>query len=166
MVAHFVVEGEGNVGRLGSVDVEDAITEVLSRVLPSLVGASLLHEQVGPPVEVVRVFDTRVFEDHVAVLREVVLVPLVVVHLDLFLALRRLESVHVGNSQVLEAGEHILLQFGWPVQGFLALMWNELSLLILLLLFSDFSLPPSIKQRFTEPSLFWHDRSLLIGVFG
>ena len=109
MVAHFVVEGKRNVWRLCSVDVENATAEVLSWVLTALVGTSLFHEQRRPFVEILCILDSSVFENDMAVLGELFLKPLVIVHVDLLLALLWFESVDVGDSKVLETWEDKLL---------------------------------------------------------
>ena len=109
MIAHFVVESERNVWRLGSVDVENTITEVLSWVLTALVRTSLFHEQGRPFVEIVCILDSGVFEDHMAVLSQLFLKPLIIMHVDRFLALLWFESVDVGYGEVVETWEDVFL---------------------------------------------------------
>lgn len=61
VVTELIVEGQGDVGRLSGVDVKDTVAEVLTGVLTTLVGGSLLYEFGLPFVEIGAVFDSCVF---------------------------------------------------------------------------------------------------------
>lgn len=65
MVAHLVVEGDGDVGWLSGTDVEDAGSKVSSWVGASLVVVSDLDEVLSPFVEVECSFDSGIFKDDV-----------------------------------------------------------------------------------------------------
>ena len=58
MVAHLVVEWNGNVRRLSSADVENSRSEVLSWISSSLVVVSFLNEVLSPIVEILGIFDS------------------------------------------------------------------------------------------------------------
>ena len=61
------------------------------------------------------VFDAGVFEDYVAALGELFLVPLIVMHINLLLTLLGLERIDVWHREILEAREDVVLQLGRPV---------------------------------------------------
>lgn len=163
MIAHLVVERKRYVWRLRGVDVQNTIAKVFSRVLAAFVRTSLLYEEWGPLIEIMRIFDPGVFEDDVAMLIELIHIPCVIVHVDWILASLGFECVDVWNCEVFEAAEDVLLEFWWSVQSFFALIRSKLPFL---LLFPDLGLSPSVEQRFAKPPLFRHDRSLFVGVFG
>lgn len=149
MVAHLVVEWDGDVRRFSGTHVEDSSSEVLSWVSASLVVVSDLHKQSSPLVVVLRGFDSSVFKNNVTMLLKMGLIPSEVMHLELLLLSLWLEGIDVwdGHARVIRVDD--VLELSWSNQWSLLELGSVLWFVHYLL-----SLSPCVKKILSIPSLF------------